>query len=176
VREDLANFASALLGLLRTFHGCTVFEVNREAMVACPSPDAGGYLNGKWFEEWLWLRIRDQLADTEAEVRLGLGVILSVSLDHGRKDFDFDVAIHANDQLHVIECKVSQTHQGDEINKLSRAKSVVLGPFGKAWLVRAPSLDAAAKGYEQAGRAELILAARKAELEAMLNSVRRAVL
>ena len=176
VKEDLASFVPALAKFLRNLDGCAIFEVSRETMIAFPSADTGGYVNGKWFEEWLWLGIRDQLADTQAEVKLGLQAISSASVDRGCNDFEFDVAIYANDQLHVVECKAGRSYKKEEIDRLSRAKTVVLGPFGKAWLIRAQSLNADAKGYEQAGRAELILATGIDQVNLMLDSVRRVVL
>ena len=176
VKRDFGSFFSTLVRLLRSLDGCTVFEVNDETMVGCPSAVTGEYLSGKWFEEWLWLGVRERLAGTQAEVKLALEVISSTSADHGRNDFDFDIAIYANDQLHVVECKAGHNHNKEEINRLSRAKTVVLGPFGKAWLIRAQSLDADAKGYEKAVRAELVLATGKSEVGAMLDSARRIVM
>jgi hypothetical protein len=133
-------------------------------------------LNGKWFEEWLWLAVRDQLLETDAEVLLGLEVIAKDSANLGSKDFDFDVAVFANDQLHVIECKAGHNFNIDEINRLSRGKTVVLGPFGKAWLARAQGLAADAKRHEIAGRAELLLRTGKAGMMAMPDEIRRVVL
>ena len=109
----------------------------------------------------------------------------------GEKDMQIDVAIFCGDQMHVIECKTGmpkdkrgapsgQTTKSSEIQSeldhLARVKDAVVGPFGKAWLLRARVLPPAAfempaKSYAMAERLRLQVAAGAAEIEAVCNAL-----
>ena len=93
--------------------------------------------------------------------------------------------------MHVIECKTGmpkdkpgapngQTSKSNEIQKeldhLARVKDAVVGPFGKAWLLRARVLTPAgsetpAKSYAMAKRLGLQIAAGAAEIEAVCKAL-----
>ena len=110
---------------------------------------------------------------------------------------EIDVAIFCGDQMHVIECKTGmpkdkpgapngKTSKSNDIQKeldhLARVKEAVVGPFGKAWLLRARALQPAnaadadgfetpAKSYAMAKRLGLQIAAGAAEIEAVCKAL-----
>jgi hypothetical protein len=145
------------------------------------------YLNGKWFEEWVWLRAREALSHSQASVHLGL--ILADAHDpranQAKQDLELDVAIYCGDQLHVAECKTGRPKPGGlqpELDHLAHVKDAVLGPYGKGWLLRAHALmpDGGAgteesggwpaKSYAIAERLRLQVAAGAAEIEAVCGA------
>ena len=107
------------------------------------------FLNGLWFEDWMWLRARRALASSAAKVHLGITLADAHEerQQRGENDMQIDVAIFCEDQLHAIECKTGKSAKPNEIQKeldhLARVKDAVIGPFGKAWLLRARTLQPA---------------------------------
>lgn len=143
------------------------------------------FLGGDWFEDWLWLRAHHTLASSAAEVHLDvtLSDTHDEALQRGEKDMQIDVGIFCGDQLHAIECKTGVSNDiQKELDHLARVKDAVIGPFGKAWLMRARALQSAkvgdangadtpAKSYAMAKRLGLQIAAGASEIEAVCGAL-----
>lgn len=138
------------------------------------------YLDGDWFEEWIWLRASKVLAGSGAEVLLGVAVAKRADSDQVEwmQVYDIDVAIFANDQLHVVECKSGRPRDGKqqvEREHVAVIKSALVGPYGRTWLARLQPLPCDAASYEQAAMTEIGLMAGKVQLEDMISRIARLV-
>jgi len=178
IEAQLSGFARILPGLLGNTPGVR-FEPNAAlGILRFASAHEARYLKSEWFEDWVWMSIRNALQDTSAEVRLALVVEQARTANKGHKDFDIDVAVYCNDQLHAIECKA---RKGDSkevkatIDRAARGRKLLLGPYGRMFVCRAPTLSSDARSYELAERSEVDQIAGKDEIADMLRSLRALV-
>ena len=69
------------------------------------------YYSGAWFEEYTYLRIKEELALQDEDIAMSLKIYRN---DLGQNDNEIDVAFMFENTLHIIECKVSMNGYGKE--------------------------------------------------------------
>ncbi len=103
--------------------------------------EAVRYFGGGWFEEYLFARARERLAD-RAEVRLGVHLRERAQ---GGADGELDLVIWRSPQAHLVECKAGIIGRGgvwrEHPRVLANWRHVVLGPRGRVALVCAQLPD-----------------------------------
>ena len=69
------------------------------------------YYSGAWFEEYVYLRIKQELALRDPYIAMSLKIYRN---DFVHNDNEIDVAFMHDNTLHIIECKVSMNGYGKE--------------------------------------------------------------
>ncbi len=93
------------------------------------------YFGGGWFEEYLFARARERLAE-RAELRLGVHLRERAQ---GGADGELDLVIWRSPQAHLVECKAGIIGRGgvwrEDVRVLANWQHVALGPRGRVALV-----------------------------------------
>lgn len=71
------------------------------------TPEARRYYGGEWFEEYTYLRIQKECSLDDEHIAKSLKIYRSEN--QKQNDNEIDVAFMLNNQLYVIECKVTMT-------------------------------------------------------------------
>jgi len=138
------------------------------------------WLHSDWFEEWVWLSMRNMLTRSGERVRLALKVA-HIDRPGARPDdapeHEFDTAFMHGNQLHAIECKTgassadSKTRQG-WLDRLHRIRTTLIGIHGSAALLVAEPLGAAPNMHRYARLIDIELASGAADVRATLDRIR----
>ncbi len=106
--------------------------------------EAVRYFGGGWFEEYLFARVRERLAD-RAEVYLRVHLRERAQ---GGADGELDLVIWHGPQAHLVECKAGIIGRGgvwrEDARVLANWQHVALGPRGRVALVCAQTPDSEA--------------------------------
>jgi hypothetical protein len=64
------------------------------------------YLSGEWFEDWLYLFLKDKLSLEDSQIARGLEIKSRFSVTPGTNDNEIDLAFVVGNRLFLVECKV----------------------------------------------------------------------
>lgn len=76
-----------------------------------PTTEDRRYYSGAWFEEYTYLRIKEELALRDEDISMSLKIYRN---DFSHNDNEIDVAFMFENKLYIIECKVSMNGYGKE--------------------------------------------------------------
>lgn len=88
------NFSSKIMSYLRSPE-CNIEGANHQ------------YLTGKWFEEYVYYRLRDELRLDKEHIATGVKVFNANKKSPWNNDNEADVVFVKDNKLYIIECKVT---------------------------------------------------------------------
>ncbi|MGD9488781.1 MAG: DUF1887 family CARF protein [Calditrichaceae bacterium] len=118
-------------GLLKRVNGEFYFQYNDGKFeipyrkFAGPEPEQF-VLSGQWFEEYVYLLLRDSKLFDNAGLGVTIEWKLSQSINNPKNELD--VVLVKNDSLYIIECKAGKV-AAEDINKIKSYKNLLGGSF-----------------------------------------------
>lgn len=135
------------------------------------------FLRSGWFEELIYLELRQRAP--QATIALNLKVTPRTS-EKGNNQFEIDVAVLGNNQLHVIEAKAYNPDTADDARKswIEQAQGYresLVGPGGLCVLAMATKFHPNSEIREWARLRQVRIAAGWEEIDRALDDIARAV-
>jgi hypothetical protein len=148
-------------------------EARGDSLHPQPSPAACKFLSSDWFEELIYVELRQRTPG--AEVALDLKVTPAASGTTGNQ-FAIDVSLLACNQLHIVEAKAQNPDTAAKerrawVDQTHGYREAIVGPGGYAVLAAASKFDAISETRDWARLRQVRIAAGWEEIVRELDAI-----